>query len=67
MLHMCVCMHSRFIKNHPIWVMEDGLLISKVVLTHIPNSSTKNTNNKIIFINNKISQNNPKNHTIPFP
>jgi hypothetical protein len=33
MLHMCVCKHSRFVKNHPIWILEDGLLISKVVLS----------------------------------
>jgi hypothetical protein len=34
MLHMCVCMHSRFVENHPIWVLEDGLIISEVVLSH---------------------------------
>jgi hypothetical protein len=34
MLHMCVCMHSRFVKNHLIWILEDGLLISEVVLSH---------------------------------
>jgi hypothetical protein len=33
MLHMCVCMHSRFIENHPIRILEDGLLISEVVLS----------------------------------
>jgi hypothetical protein len=26
MLHMCVYMHSRFVENHPIWILEDGLL-----------------------------------------
>jgi hypothetical protein len=34
MLHMCVCMYSRFIKNHPIRILEDGPLISEVVLSH---------------------------------
>jgi hypothetical protein len=33
MLHMCVCMHSRFIKNYLIWILEDGLFISEVVLS----------------------------------
>jgi hypothetical protein len=33
MLRMCVCMHSRFVKNHPIWILECGLLISEVVLS----------------------------------
>jgi hypothetical protein len=36
MLHMCVCMHSHFIENHPIWILEDGLLISEVVLSQPP-------------------------------
>jgi hypothetical protein len=31
-----VCLlHSRFIKNHPIWILEDGSLISEVVLSHL--------------------------------
>jgi hypothetical protein len=29
---VCVCMHSLFIENHPIHILEDGLLISEVVL-----------------------------------
>jgi hypothetical protein len=30
-----VCLlYSRFIKNHPIWILKDGYLISKVVLSH---------------------------------
>jgi hypothetical protein len=33
MLRICVCMHSRFFENHPIWILEDGLLISEVVLS----------------------------------
>jgi hypothetical protein len=33
MLHMCVCRHSHFIENHPIQILEDGHLISKVVLS----------------------------------
>jgi hypothetical protein len=32
MLHMCVCMHFRFIENHLIWILEDGILLSKVDL-----------------------------------
>jgi hypothetical protein len=27
MLRMCVCMHSRFVENHPIRILEDGPLI----------------------------------------
>jgi hypothetical protein len=27
MLSMCVYMHSRFIENHLIWILEDGPLI----------------------------------------
>jgi hypothetical protein len=33
MLHMCVYMHSSFIENHLIRILEDGPLISKVVLS----------------------------------
>jgi hypothetical protein len=33
MLHMCVYMHSRFVENHLIRILEDGLLIFEVVLT----------------------------------
>jgi hypothetical protein len=33
MLRMCVYMHSCFIENHPIWILEDGPLISEVVLS----------------------------------
>jgi hypothetical protein len=33
MLCMCVCMHSRFVENHPIWILEGGPLISEVVLS----------------------------------
>jgi hypothetical protein len=33
MLRMCVCMHSRFIENHPIWILEYGPLIYEVVLS----------------------------------
>jgi hypothetical protein len=28
--------HSRFIENHPVWILEDGPLISEVVLSHQP-------------------------------
>jgi hypothetical protein len=34
MLRMCVYMHSRFVENHPIRILEDGSLISEVVLSH---------------------------------
>jgi hypothetical protein len=27
MLRMCVCMHSRFVENHPIWILKDEPLI----------------------------------------
>jgi hypothetical protein len=30
---MCVYMHSRFVENHPIQILEDGPLISEVVLS----------------------------------
>jgi hypothetical protein len=33
MLRMCVCMYSRFVENHPIQILEDGPLISEVVLS----------------------------------
>jgi hypothetical protein len=33
MLRMCVCMHSRFIENHLIRILDDGPLISEVVLS----------------------------------
>jgi hypothetical protein len=35
MLRMCVCMHFCFIENHLIRIQEDGLLISKVVLSQL--------------------------------
>jgi hypothetical protein len=41
MLRMCVYMHSRFVENHPIRILEDGPLISKVVLSHICHVSYK--------------------------
>jgi hypothetical protein len=33
MLRMCVYMHSRFVENHPIRILGDGLLISEGVLS----------------------------------
>jgi hypothetical protein len=36
MLRMCVYMHSRFVENHPIRILEDGPLISEVVLSQVP-------------------------------
>jgi hypothetical protein len=35
MFRMCVYMHSRFVENHPIWILEDGSLISEVVLSQL--------------------------------
>jgi hypothetical protein len=29
-------LHSCFIENHPIWILEDGPLISEVVLSQLP-------------------------------
>jgi predicted RNA-binding protein YlxR (DUF448 family) len=34
MLRMCVYMHSRFDENHLIRILEDGPLISEMVLSH---------------------------------
>jgi hypothetical protein len=34
MLRMCIYMHSRFVENHPIQILEDGTLISEVLLSH---------------------------------
>jgi hypothetical protein len=34
MLRMCVCMHSHFIENHLIRILEYGPLISEVVRSH---------------------------------
>jgi hypothetical protein len=36
---MCVYIHSRFVENHPIQILEDGPLISEVVLSHAPNDT----------------------------
>jgi hypothetical protein len=30
---MCVYMHSRFVENHPIWILEDRPFVSEVVLS----------------------------------
>jgi hypothetical protein len=36
-----VCLlHSRFVENHPIWILEDGPLISKVVLSQSSSQSS---------------------------
>jgi hypothetical protein len=32
--YMCL-LHSRFIKNHPIWILKDESLISDVILSHL--------------------------------
>jgi hypothetical protein len=41
MLRMCVCTHSRFVENHPIRILEDGPVISKVVLSQGGHSPSK--------------------------
>jgi hypothetical protein len=28
-------LHSHFVENHPIWILDDGPLISEVVLSHV--------------------------------
>jgi hypothetical protein len=38
MFHMCVCIHSRLVENHPIWIIEDGPLIFEMDLSHAPAS-----------------------------
>jgi hypothetical protein len=35
MLRICVYMHSRFIENHSIQILEDGPLISEMVLSQL--------------------------------
>jgi hypothetical protein len=32
-LYVCL-LHSRFVENHPIWILKDGPLISEVILSH---------------------------------
>jgi hypothetical protein len=39
MLRMCVYMHSRFVENHLIRILEDGPLISEGVLSQPPTAS----------------------------
>jgi hypothetical protein len=36
---MCVYMHSRFVENHPIRILEDGPLISEVVLSQVDSAA----------------------------
>jgi hypothetical protein len=52
MLRMCVCMHSCFVENHLIWILEDGPLISEVVLSQngIRARSWLNTHSKHLKI-----------------
>jgi hypothetical protein len=40
MLRMCLNMHSRFVENHPIRILEDGPLISEGVLPHLVSNGT---------------------------
>jgi hypothetical protein len=32
--YLCL-LHSRIIENHPIWILEDGPLVSEVVLSQL--------------------------------
>jgi hypothetical protein len=41
MLRMCVYMHSRFVENHSIRILEDGPLISEGVLSHMEDLDAK--------------------------
>jgi hypothetical protein len=51
MLRMCVYMHSHFIENHLIWVLQDGPLISEVVQSQLVSArSGLNTHSKHIKI-----------------
>jgi hypothetical protein len=54
MLHMCVCMHSRFVENHPIWIPEDGLLISEVVLSQLGGTSNNKSCSKLCRLSPRI-------------
>jgi hypothetical protein len=49
MLHMCVYMHSRFVKNHPIQILKDGPLISEVVLSQVGYSESEVDTNMVGF------------------
>jgi hypothetical protein len=35
MLRIYVYMHSRFVENHPIRILEDGLIISEEILSQL--------------------------------
>jgi hypothetical protein len=35
MLCMCVYMHSHFVENHPIRILNDGPLISEVIVSQL--------------------------------
>jgi hypothetical protein len=50
MLRMCVCMHSHFIENHLIWILEDRPLISEVVLPQRPNASRAPSTHISLFL-----------------
>jgi hypothetical protein len=43
MLHMCICMYSHFIENHSIRILEDGPLISEVVLSQTTKVKIQNS------------------------
>jgi hypothetical protein len=50
MLRMCVYMHSHFIENHLIRILEDGPLISDVVLSQIRRTDLINYNLHITLV-----------------
>jgi hypothetical protein len=54
---MCVYMHSRFVENHPIQILEDGPLISEVVLSQFPSGFSLNSNFKKLYLNIQTSKN----------
>jgi hypothetical protein len=46
---MCVYMHSRFVENHPIWILDDGPLISEVVLSRSHQQIIGNLNERLTW------------------
>jgi hypothetical protein len=64
MLRICICMHSHFIENHPIWILEDGPLISEMVLSQLVselgsglNTQSKHLKNATMFMVMTLSPN----------
>jgi hypothetical protein len=53
---MCVCLHSCFVENHPIQILEDGPLISEVVLSHDGLSILQYVDDTIIFLDHDLKK-----------